>query len=332
MQTSRNLLHNCVLATVFIMALTTIDVMAQASGDTLHLGILSSGSPTTNRATLEAALVEGLREQGYVEGRNLTIERRYGTPKDAAANAQDLAGMKLDGVVTTCSGTTEVMKDASSSVPIVMAAVSDPVAQGIISSLARPGKNVTGTSSQSEDLLAKRLEILATVLPKNTVIAVLSNSTNPVHTRHRKAIDDAARHMNVPVIHVQIGEPAQLQAALESGARARAGGLLVLPDDPMMFNLQAQIVAIAAAYRWPDNYWAREYVQLGGLMSYGENLDRSYVAVAKYVDRIKKGANPATLPVEQPTRFELVLNAKRAKELGIVIPQSLLLRADEVLQ
>ncbi len=236
---------------------------------------------------------------------------------DVSAQAPgELAGMNLDGVVTTCSGTTQFMKDASTSVPIVMAAVSDPVRQGIINSLARPGNNVTGTSSQSEDLLAKRLEILAEIVPKGKAIAVLSNATNPVHARHRKTIDDAARQLNVEVLHVQISEPAQLQPALESAARARTGGLLVLPDDPMMFNLQAQIVAIAAANRWADNYRAREFVQRGGLMSYGENLGSSYVAAARYVD-IKKGANPATLPVEQPKRFELVLNAKTAKSWAL---------------
>jgi putative tryptophan/tyrosine transport system substrate-binding protein len=304
--------------------------LAQTADKTLHVGILSSGV-MENRGILDHALVEGLRDQGYVEGKNLVIERRYSTSK-VKDNASELAGMNLDAVMTTCTPSTRMMKEASASTPIVMVAVSDPVRQGIVASLARPGRNVTGTSSQAEDLLAKRLESLAAVLPKTTVVAVLGNANNPVHELGWQRLADAAKEMNVKLLKVQLGRSDDLSAAMSAAMGEKAGALFVLPDDPMMFNLRPQIVALAAQYRLPDFYWAREFVESGGLMSYGENLRASYRSAAVYMDKIKKGANPGTLPVEQPTKFELVVNMKTAQALGLTIPQSLLLRADDVIQ
>jgi putative tryptophan/tyrosine transport system substrate-binding protein len=303
--------------------------LAQTADKTLHVGVLSSGV-LENRSTLDQALVQGLRDQGYVEGRNLVIERRYSSSK-LKDNASELAGMKLDAVLTTCTPSTRTMKEATASMPIVMAAVSDPERQGIVASLAHPGENVTGTSSQAEDLLAKRLESLAAVLPKSTVIAVLGNANNPVHALGWQRLETAAKGMNLKLLRFELSKSDDLPAAM-SAARAQAGALFVLPDDPMMFNLRPQIVALAAQYRMPDFYWAREFVESGGLMNYGENLRSSYRSAAAYMDKIKKGANPATLPVEQPTKFELVINMKTAQTLGVTIPQSLLLRADDVIQ
>jgi putative ABC transport system substrate-binding protein len=224
------------------------------------------------------------------------------------------------------------MKEATSSTPIVMAAVSDPVQQGIIASLAKPGQNVTGTSSQAEDLLAKRLELVGSLLPNGTTIAVFANARNPVHALGWQRLEAAAQPTSFKLVKVEISRLDDLPTAMDTAMRAHAGALFVLPDDPLMLNIREQLVEIAAKNRIPDFYWAREFVESGGLMSYGENLRRTYIAAAAYMDKIKKGASPATLPVEQPTRFEVVINTKTAKALGLTIPQSLLLRADEVIQ
>jgi ABC-type uncharacterized transport system substrate-binding protein len=318
------------LATAQLLCALPSAALAQTADKTLHIGILSSGV-LENRSTLDEALVQGLRDQGYLEGRNLIIERRYSSSK-VKDNATELAGMKLDAILTTCTPSTRLMKQATSSTPIVMVAVSDPVRQGIVASLAKPGQNVTGTSSQAEDLLAKRLELLAPLLPKSATIAVLLNANNPVHALGWERLETAAQAMNLNLLKVELSKSDDLPAAIDAAARARVGALFVMPDDPMMYNLRPRIVELAAKYRMPDFYWASQFVESGGLMSYGENLRGSYRATAAYIDRIKKGANPGDLPVEQPTRFELVINMKTAKALGLSVPQSLLMRADDVIQ
>lgn len=327
---SRTTIASVCLALSAAAVLSTGAADAQTGDKTLRVGILSSGV-LENRSPLDTAFVQGLREQGYVEGKNLVIERRYSSAR-LADNAKELAAMHLDAVVTTCTPSTRMMKEASGSTPIVMIAVSDPVRQGVIASLAKPGQNVTGTSSQAEDLLPKRLEQVAAVLPKSTRIAVLVNGNNPVHTLGWQKLEAAAREVNMELLKLELRKSDDLGGAFESAARSQASALFVMPDDPMMFNLRPQIVELAAKYRLPDFYWAREFVESGGLMSYGESLRGSYRSSASYVEKIKKGAYPGDLPVEQPTRFELVVNAKTAKALGIVVPQSLLLRADEVIQ
>jgi putative ABC transport system substrate-binding protein len=304
--------------------------LAQVPERPLRVGILSSGNLEL-RESLDMALVQGLREQGYVEGKNLIIERRYSSSK-VRDNATELAGMKLDAIFTTCSPSTRVMKETTSSTPIVMAAVSDPVGQGIIASLAKPGRNVTGMSSQAEDLLAKRLELVAALVPRETTIAVLTNANNPVHALGWTRLASAAQERNLRLLKVELRRPDDLAEAVDAAVRAGARALFVMPDDPLMLNIRPQIVEIATTYRLPDFHWASEFVVTGGLMSYGENLRSSYRAAAAYMVKINKGANPADLPVEQPTRFELVVNMKRAQSLGLNIPQSLLLRADEVIQ
>ena len=304
--------------------------VAQTGDKVLHIGILSSGV-LENRDPLDRALLQGLREQGYVEGKNLIVERRYSSA-NLGTSAKELAGMRLDAILTTCTPSTRLMKETTSSTPIVMAAVSDPVSQGIIASLARPGQNVTGTSSQAEDLLAKRLELLSAVIPKSTTIAVLANASNPVHWLGWQRLESAAREMNLKLVRFEVRRIDELPAAFDAAAQAHAGALFVMPDDPLMFNARPQIVGLSARYRMPDFYWASEFVESGGLMSYGENLRGTYRRAADYVGRIKNGANPAEMPVSQPTKFELVINLKTAKALGLTIPQTLLVRADDVIQ
>jgi len=321
----------------FIVALAGMPIWAHAQQPQkpLRIGILSSGT-TEMRGHLEQSLIRSLAEQGYVEGRNLTIERRYagaGGRTRVIESARELAGMNLDAVVTTCTPSTATAKAAIASTPIVMAAVSDPVGQGLIASLAKPGGNITGLSSQGEDLLPKMMELFARILPKAAIVAVLANTNNPLHARMRDKLRDVApaRAAGFGFVRVEIGSGADLAAASETLARERATALFVLGDDPLIFNQQVAIVRLAAKHRLPDFYWAREFVDAGGLMSYGENLRSDYRSAATYIVKVGRGTRPADLPVQQPTRFELIINRGTARTLGISLPQDLLLSADEVI-
>jgi len=319
------------LAVVSLFALSTTTLAQGAAPDkTLRVAILSSGD-FENRSPLDAALVDGLRAQGYVEGRNLVIERRYDSAR-LQDNARELAAMPLDAILTTCTPSTRTMKDATATTPIVMVAVSDPVRQHIIASLARPGQNVTGTSSQAEDLLAKRLEIVTATVPGVTTIAVLTNANNPVHALSWDRLEAGARSMNLKLVKVEVRRSAEVGAAIDAAMREKPGALFTMPDDPLMYNARPVIVAAATRNRLPDFHWARQYVDAGGLMSYGESLGGSYRAAAGYLAKIKNGANPALLPVEQPTRFELVINLATARALGITVPPSVLALADDVIR
>jgi putative tryptophan/tyrosine transport system substrate-binding protein len=302
----------------------------------LRIGILSSGTSEV-RGHLEQALIRSLAEQGFAEGRNLTIERRYrGTASQAQMNefASELGALNLDAVVTTCTPSTALAKSVITSTPIIMAAVSDPVGQGLIASLARPGGNVTGLSSQGEELLPKMMELFSRVLPKSSTIAVLGYARNPVHPRMWQRLNDSAsvRALGVRLLQLEYAGTADLPNAFDRAVQAQANAIFVLGDDPLALNLQAAMVRLSATHRLPDFYWAREFVDAGGLMSYGENLRSGYVGAGAYVAKVAKGSRPADLPVQQPTKFELVLNRKRAKALGISIPQDLALLADVVLE
>ena len=321
------------LATTTLIYAMPLVSAALAADKVIHVGILSSGD-LENRGDLEKALIHGLREQGYVEGRNLVIERRYSAsrPEQIPQFARELAGMKLDAIITTCSPSTRAAKQATTSTPIVMAAVSDPVGQGFIASFARPGQNVTGRASQAEELLAKRLELLSAFLSKTTTIAVLVNANNPVHALGWPRLESAALQLNLKLMRVDVRGAAGIVAGMESAAGAHAGAVFLMPDDPLFYNLRARIVELAAKHRMADFYWASDFVEAGGLMSYGENLRDSFRGAATYIDKVVQGADPANLPVSQPTRFELTVNLKTAKALGITSLASILLRADKVIQ
>ena len=314
---------------------TPLAVRAQPPHKPLRVGILSSGT-SEMRGHLEQALIRSLNEQGYVEGRNLTIERRYGGAGGrtrAIESARELAGLNLDAVVTTCSPSTGIAKSEMSATPIVMAAVSDPVGHGLIASLAKPGGNITGLSSQGEELLPKMMEFFSRVLPRPAVVAVLGNTSNPVHERMWRKLQDSAsvQALKLNLQRVEFSGAANLANAIETAVRERANALFALGDDPLIFNQQVAIVGLAAKHRLPDFYWAREFVDAGGLMSYGENLRTDYRNAAAYVVKVARGTKPANLPVQQPTRFELVINRKTAKALGLGLPQDLLVLADEVI-
>jgi len=305
----------------------------QSKDKTVHIGILVGGS-SAQRGHLEQALLEGLRDQGYVEGKNLVIERRYadGRRERVPEFARELAAMKLDAVVTTCTPSTRAARQATASTPIIMAAVADPVGQRLIASLARPGANITGLSSQAEDILPKMMELFSGVLPRPATVAVFAQGRSDVHPRMWQQLSPIAQALDLKLVKIDVANAADLPAAFDMALREKANALLMLPDEPMFLTQRALIVELAAKHRLPAFYGAREYVDDGGLMSYGESLRAAYRNAASYVNNLARGAKPADLPVAQPTRFELVLNLKTAKALGITIPQSLLVRADHVIQ
>jgi len=299
-----------------------------------RIGLLVQGS-RASRGHMDQALVEALREQGYVEGRNLVIERRYadgGGPVRLREFARELDALKLDAVVTTCTPSTRSMKEQTAATPIVMAVVADPVGQGLIASFARPGGNITGTSSQAEDILPKMIEYFASVLPKNASVAVLADRRNRVHPRLWEQTLNAGRASGLALARYEIAKSDEIEGAIDKAVGEGARALFVLPDHPLFLDHRARIVASANRHRLPGFFWAREFVEAGGLMSYGEDIAGGWKRSSTYVTRIMRGARPDQLPVAQPTSFELVINAKTAKALGIAIPQSLLLRADRVIE
>ena len=318
---------------LFVFAsLFCVLALAQTADKTKHVGYLvwSSEAP---RGHLEQALLDAMRADGYVEGKNLVIEWRYvdGNDDSLRSAASELAAMKLNVIVSTCSDSTAAAKQAtaSSPVPIVMAYVSDPVGQGLIASYSRPGGNITGLASQAEDTVPKMFQYLAEVVPPGTRVAVLYPTTAPSHPLLWRRLESVARERGISVGRVDIVRRADLPAAFDTIAREGYGALLVLPDDNMTFNARAQLLELINRQRIPTMFGAREFVDSGGLMSYGPSIASGYRQAAAYVDKVLAGARPADLPVEQPTKFELVVNAGTARALGVTLPQALLVRADE---
>jgi len=312
------------------------EALAQAPDKTKHVGYLVWSSYGA-RGHLERALLDGMRDEGYVEGKNLVVERRYvdvGDLEQVRAAARELAALKLDAIVSTCSDSTAAAKQATanSSVPVVMAYVSDPVGQGLIVSYSHPGGNVTGVASQAEDTLPKMLQYILEVVPAGTRVAVLYNTGNPAHPRLWQRVESAAKERGMVLERIEVSKGADLGPALDNFGREHLGALLVLPDDNMTYNRRGQLIELVQRQRIPVIFGAREFVDIGGLMSYGPSLASNYRHTAAYVDKVLTGTRAGDLPVEQPTKFELVINLKSAKALGLTIPQSLVLRADEVIQ
>ena len=306
---------------------------SQQSSKPIRIGVLASGFEPFYAAQ-NRGLIAGLRDHGYVEGKNLIIERRYGhlDGNRFSVLAHELAGMNLDAIVTVCTGTTRAAKAATNSIPIVMLSVPDPVGQGLAASLARPGANVTGRSSQHFDLVPKILQVFHEAMPNAGRIAVLVNAPNPLDQGAWAEALAAAQSLNVDLIRIEMQGAADLDAALESVAKSNANALFVLPDNPTTYNLRSRIIAFARERALPLLAPYREFVEDGALMSYGESFEDAAQGVALYLDKIARGANPAELPIMQPTRFELTVNQKVAKELGITIPVSVVVRADRVIE
>jgi putative tryptophan/tyrosine transport system substrate-binding protein len=279
------------------------------------------------------AFRHGLRELGYVEGKNVVIEYRYAEGKldRLRALAGELVHLKVDIIISTGGSATRAAKEATSTIPIVMTNDPDPVGNGHVASLARPGGNITGLSTLAPELSGKRLEILRDVIPKLSHLAVLGTSTIPSYAPVIRDTEFAAKTFGVKVQYLDILHPNDVEAAFRTAAKDRADALLTLASG-IVSSQRARIIELALNSRLPAISGGKEFVEAGGLMSYGiHRLDVDRRA-AIYVDKILKGAKPAELPVEQPTKFELVINLKTAKQIGLTIPQSVLARADRVIK
>ncbi len=305
---------------------------AQQGGKMPRIGFLGNST-----AALEANLVgpfrDGLRELGYDEGRNVLIEYRWadGKYERFPALIAELIALKVDVIVTAGTPATLAVKKATTAVPLVMVAVGDPVGTGIVASLNRPGGNITGLTSISPELDGKRLELLREVIPKLSHIAVLWNAASPLQVVAETQTRAAARVLRMKVLSLGVRTSEEIDDALAVIARERPGALLVLADR-LFLHHRARIMDFAAQHRLPGVHAYRELVEAGGLMSFGPSYAGMHRRAAYFVDRIVKGAKPADLPVEQPATFELVVNLKAAKALGVTIPQSVLLRATEVIR
>ena len=277
---------------------------------------------------------QGLRELGYVEGQNIAIEFRSadGSLERLSDFADELVRLRVDVIVAGSTLGANAAKRATSTIPIIMANVTDPVGTGLVSSLARPGGNITGLSTMSADLSGKRLELIKEVVPRLRRIGVLWYQDSPNSVAAFKELKAATQSLGVDVRSLGVRPPIpEIDKAFGSASNWRADALIAL-DDALILSNRTRIIALAARYRLPAVYGYREFPDAGGLMAYGPSRHDMYRQAAVYVDKILKGAKPGDLPVEQPKKFELVINLKTAKALGLTIPQSLLARADEVIQ
>ena len=306
---------------------------AQPPSKVSRIGYLEFGSAAPGTPHLEA-FRKGLRQLGWVEGQNIAIEIRYADGKQDRLPefAAELVNLKVDLIFASSTPAALAAKRATMTIPIVIGFVADPVGSGLVRHLAQPGRNVTGwTHLAGLELNAKRLDILKQAIPGATRIGALWNPANPIHAPSLKEIEAAARRLKVQLHPAGVQEPEQLEGAFSAMAEARVQALTV-PPDGMFLAYQARIINLAARHRIPTMYGVREHAEAGGLMAYGVNLPEMYRNGAFFVDKILKGAKPADLPIEQPTKFELVINLKTARALGLTIPRSLLLQADQVIE
>ena len=308
-------------------------VEAQQAGKVYRIGILGQTASDPSEAHLWQVFREELGKRGWIEGGNLLIESRWagGNPTRVAELAADLVRLKVDVIVTRGSIYVQGAKTATSSIPIVFTMHADPVRTGHVVSLARPGGNITGLAVVMTEASVKGLDMMISVLPKTKRIAVLWTPDAPSHTPGLKALEEAARPRQLQLQPVVARTGADLEGAFSAMARALAQAVLVLGTGPYMAET-SRIAELAIRYRLPTCFTVRDHVEAGGLMSYGPDYSDLVRRGAIYVDKILKGAKPADLPVQQATTFELVINLKTAKALGLTIPQSLLQRADQVIE
>jgi putative ABC transport system substrate-binding protein len=305
---------------------------AQAPAKVRRIGLLSPTSPSVAAPLLQAFRL-GLRDLGWVEGKNISIEYRYaeGRRDRLPDLAADLVRLKVEVIVASSAPAVVAAQEASRAIPIVITSTGDPVALGLVESLARPGGNVTGLSQMAFDLAGKRLELLKEMIPKISRVAVLWNSQSPGSTRTWKELQLPARQLGIQLYSLEVRNPNDFDKAFEDATRARAGALLVTAEPMITTNLE-RIAGLAAKSRLPSIHQFSEFADAGGLVAYGVDRADQYRRAATFVDKILKGAKPADLPVEQPTRFALVINLKTAKAIGITIPQSVLFRVDRVIE
>jgi putative ABC transport system substrate-binding protein len=298
-----------------------------------RIGYLTVAS-RTGSAHLTEALLQGLRELGYVEAQNIVIEYRWadGNFERLPELAADLVRLKVDVIVTAVTQASLTAKNATGTIPIVMVAVANPVDSGLIASLARPGANITGTSVMNDEVVGKQLELLKEILPKISRVAAMWNPANPVFQKLQlRAVEATARTLNVSLQKVEARDEDEIERAFKAIAKERTRALHILPD-PVFTTHRGRIADLAIKYRLPTVSGTIESAAAGMLMSYGPNFPESYRRAATYVDKILKGAKPADMAVERSTKFELVVNLKTAKQIGVTIPQMVLVKADKVIK
>jgi putative tryptophan/tyrosine transport system substrate-binding protein len=305
---------------------------AQQAKKVPRIGFLVAGPPSavTNRVE---AFRQGLRERGYTEGKTILVEYRYGEGKAdlLAEQVADLVRLKVNVIVTAGSQATRPAKEATTTIPIVMAQDNDPVGSGFVANLARPGGNITGLANLTTEIAGKQLELLKEIIPKLARIAVLRDLTEPGSPQGVRQIDLAAQQFGLQRHYVDVRSAGEIEPAFLSAGKKQSEALLVLPS--AIFNShRKQIVELAAKNRWAGMYPRTDYVEDGGLMTYGANTNDLFRRAAIFVDRILKGAKPGDLPVEQPTKFDLVFNLTAAKRIGLTIPKPVLARADKVIK
>lgn len=297
-----------------------------------RIGFLVASDSSAASARIEA-FRDGLRRLGYVEGKNITIEHRFAEGKvdRVPVLAAELVNMKVDLIVTGGATATRAAKEATKTISIVMAQDNDPVATRFVASLARPGGNITGLSTLSPELSGKQLELLKEIVPKLSRVAVLGTSTDSGNAEKLREVELAAGALKVKLQYLDVLDPKDIEGAFRAASKGGAGAVLIL-GSPIFNSQRTQITELAAKNRLPSIFLASEFADAGGLVTYGPDRADMFRRVATYVDKILKGARPADLPVEQPTKFELVINLKAAKQIGVKIPNSILVRAERVIE
>ena len=319
---------------LLIVAVVVVAAIAEAQQPTKipRIGYLSPTSPSVSPTRIKA-FRQGLRELGYVEGKNIIIEYRYAERKfdRLPALAAELVRLKVDVIVTGGGVITRAAKEATVTIPIVMTNDSDPVASGFVASLARPGGNITGLSTFAPELSGKQLELLKETIPKLSRVAVFGTSNNPDNAQVLREVELAAGAFGVKLQYLEVREPKDIETVFRAASKGRADAALVLPSS--IFNShRTQVVELAVKSRLPAIYNHSQYVVDGGLMTYGASINDLDRRAATYVDKILRGRTPADLPVEQPMKFEFIVNLKAAKQIGLTVPPNVLVRADRVIR
>jgi putative tryptophan/tyrosine transport system substrate-binding protein len=328
----RRLVH-LALALVVISVLCGCEMPGQRTAKVPRIGFLAVGS-REGRAFLIDGFLQGLRERGYVEGQNILIEYRFseGRNERLPELAAELVAVKVDLILASGSPASLAAAQATRTIPIVMGSLAaDPIETGLIESLARPGGNITGMTEMAAQLGAKRLELLKQIVPRLSLVAVFWNPPNPAYGPVLKVLEATAPNLGMKLQRLEVRVPEDFEGALQSANRRRAGALFV-PGDPLVTNRPRLVADLALKYRLPTVTDFRELPKAGGLLSFGPDLVDSYRRAATHVDKILKGARPGDLPMEQPTKFDLVVNLKTATVLNLTIPHSILTQATEVIQ
>jgi putative ABC transport system substrate-binding protein len=321
----------CIALCAMLFALC-VPAQAQQPKKNVRIGFLGATSPTVEAARIEA-FRKGLRELGYVEGNNIAIEWRWAEGKAARLPglAAELVRLNMDVIVTGGSTSTGAAKEVTTTIPIVAAQVNDPVGSGVVASLARPGGNITGLATLVPEISGKRLEMLKEVIPKLSRVVVFGDSTAPGNAQQLREVELTTGALKVKLQFLDVLDANDIEAAFRAASKGHAEGVMVLSAS-VFVSRRTQVLDLAQKSRLPAIYYRPDFVEAGGLMSYGVNDTDLYRRAATYVDKLLKGAKPADLPVEQPTKFELVINLKAAKQIGLTIPPNVLARADRVIR